>query len=157
MGPGSDEYLTEAAQQNTARRRPSPQARNVSDMLAEEAGDPGRQPTSFGLPGASSPQRRTSSANVEYLNAGQAVAKYARAASGDSNQLQHEPYGLEFKPQETSFGDIVRELPAPSKAAQFQFQSGGGSVRYPTSMDEFSEGAQVQRGRSGRVSFSANL
>ena len=40
MGPGSDEYLTEEARQNTARRGSSPQARAVSDMLADEAGVP---------------------------------------------------------------------------------------------------------------------
>ena len=50
------------------------------------------------------------------------MAKHARATSGDEG----EPYGLQFKPQETSFGEIIGELPVLSRARQFQ---SGGSVR----------------------------
>jgi len=85
------------------------------------------------------------------------LAKHARATSGDEG----EPYGLQFKPQETSFGEIISELPVLSRARQFQ---SGGSVRYPTSMDEFSTSPPTRQTSSpstrqgrGRASFSANL
>ena len=50
------------------------------------------------------------------------MAKHARATSGNESK----PYGLQFTPQETSFGEIISELPEPSRASPFQ---SGGSVR----------------------------